>query len=110
MLIVDLASCAACGVEGDLHREVIAVFVDMCYALGQIERRVIVYDISFAVVAFKNLAYVLADFATDFKLLIVPTESAAVIPTTRRFSVSYRNTDFHIYTSSALMHLFSHFL
>ena len=63
VLVIDLRACAACGVKVDFDCQVIAVLVDMCYALGQIERRVIVNNIGCAGVVFKNLAYVLAYLA-----------------------------------------------
>ena len=64
------------------------MLVDMGYSFGEIKRRVIVDDISCAGVAFKNLADVLADFTTDFKLLIVSAECAAVVAAVRGFSVT----------------------
>ena len=55
----------------------------MGYSVRQIKRRVIVDNVGCAGVTFKNLADVLADFASYLELLIVPAECAAVIAAPR---------------------------
>ena len=79
MLIVDLRTCSACGVEVDFYCQIIAVLVDVGYSVREIKRCVIVDNVGCAGVALERLAYVLADFAANFKLLIVSAECAAVI-------------------------------